>query len=254
MGTETRFAYCQARIQARFADLPGEDEWSRLAGSRTLSGFIEEARTGPLRPWVKGFSALSEPHAIERGVRALAWDLVHETAHWVPGAWREAVRWVAWLPALPALRQMARGGPMPGWVARDYGLHPLLGESGEPDRRAIDAIGLGGVVRTGEPDRVAIRWLAEWRRRCDDARAGARRELDAMAERVKAHLDAFRLADPEQAWGLRRTLREELRLKFHQRPLQPVAVFLYLGMVLLDLERLRAAMLARALLVAGEDA
>ena len=118
MGTLSGFAYAQARIQALLAALPGEQEWDRLAGSRTLSGFIEEARTGPMRPWIKGFSALSEPHAIERGLRALFRDLVDELAGWVPERWGEAVRWVAWLPVLPALGRVAGGGRMPAWIER----------------------------------------------------------------------------------------------------------------------------------------
>jgi len=38
-----------------------------------------------------------------------------------------------------------------------------------------------------------------------------------------------------------------LRLTFHQRLLEPVTVFIYLALVLLDLERLRAELLRRCL-------
>ena len=44
-----RFAYAQARIQARFARLPGEEDWERQTGMRGLAGFLEEARSGPKR-------------------------------------------------------------------------------------------------------------------------------------------------------------------------------------------------------------
>lgn len=200
MGTLSGFAYAQARIQARLAALPGEQEWDRLAGSRTLSGFIEEARTGPMRPWIKGFSALSEPHAIERGLRALFRDLVDELAGWVPERWGEAVRWVAWLPVLPALGRVAGGGRMPAWIEEDYELHRLLSESGEPDLDAIAASGLADLASEPGADRVAERWLGEWRRRCTAAGRGSSRDLDAIVRRVRAHLGAFRGAGPERTW------------------------------------------------------
>jgi hypothetical protein len=65
------FAYAQARIQARFASLPSEAEWQRVAASRSLASFLEEARTGCLRDWVKGFSGQSDVHYLEEGLRSL---------------------------------------------------------------------------------------------------------------------------------------------------------------------------------------
>jgi len=251
MGTGLGFAYCHARIQARLAALPSEQEWDRLAGARTLAGFIEEARTGPLCPWLKGFSTLSDAHAIERGLRALVGDLVQEIAGWVPQRWRGAVDWVAWLPSLPMLTEMARGGPMPSWLVQDYALQGLLSASGEPDAEAVASAGLAELLAAGDAQAVAERWLAEWHRRCAHAGAGARRELDRLASRLRSHLAVFRAADPDQAWVLRRALREDLWLLFHRRPLQPVAVFCYLVLVLLDLERLRSALIGRALFAQG---
>jgi hypothetical protein len=49
------------------------------------------------------------------------------------------------------------------------------------------------------------------------------------------------------AWSLRRELRERLRLEFHRLPLEPLTAFAFLALVALDLERLRAALMERAL-------
>jgi hypothetical protein len=68
------FAYAQARIQARFAALPRETDWQRVAASRTLAAFLEDARTGSLREWVKGFSVQSDVHDLEAGIGSLYRD------------------------------------------------------------------------------------------------------------------------------------------------------------------------------------
>jgi hypothetical protein len=68
-----------------------------------------------------------------------------------------------------------------------------------------------------------------------------------LSERIEDHLSSFRQSTPAAAWDLRQALRERLRLQFHLRLLAPVSVFLYLALILLDLERLRAELLRRAL-------
>jgi hypothetical protein len=254
------FAYAQARIQARFAALAGEPEWQRLAGMRTLSAFVEEARLGPLRPWVKGLSGASDPHELERGLRALAWDLVDEVATWVPGPWQGAVAWVGWLAYLPVLEQAARGAPLPGWVAEDYRLRPLLGDDGRLDPMALARAGAGSLPVAGSPgsgrpgsvsSSVAAAWLGEWRRRRPRVGRQGAADLRALERSIGAHLGAFRAADPADAWTLRRALRERLRLRFHRQALGPVPIFCWLALALLDLERLRGELLRRALAPLG---
>ena len=68
---------------------------------------------------------------------------------------------------------------------------------------------------------------------------------------IRSHASAFPRSG-EAAWPLRRDLRERLRLGFHRLPLQPAAAFYYLALLALDLERLRAALMERALFDAAE--
>lgn len=264
------FAYCYARLSARFAALPGDGDWLRLAGARTLATFLEEARGGPLQPWIRGFSAGTDAHALERGLRALAWDLTCEVAAWAPPPWRAAIRWVAWIPYLPILAHLDPGAPAPPWVSRDPRLRALLDPTGTPDPAALVGAGLGdlfgGATGIGtapaDPARVAQGWCAAWRARWPGGErppapgpigSSEARDLDALRGRLEAHLLAFRGADPALAWALRRALRERLRLLFHRRPRAPVGVFVYLALALLDLERLRAELLGR-LLFPGREA
>lgn len=256
MNLNRDFSYCQARLQARYANLPDAAEWQRLAGARTLAAFLEEARLGPLRPWVKRLSATSDALVVERGLRALAAELADEAARWVPRPWQAAVAWTAWLPYLPVFAQLADTAQpkrYPDWASADPRLRALITNAGEPDADALARAGLRMLCDTPRPDQIPARWADAWRNRWPPDRQGWRRDLEAFTARLAAHLSAFRQAAPADAWLLRQALRERLRLQFHQAMLAPVTVHIYLALILLDLERLRAELLRRALFAPSPD-
>jgi hypothetical protein len=248
-----RFAYTQARLQGRYAELPDEADWQRLSGTRSLSGWLEEARSGALKAWVKGFSANSDSHDIERGVRAQFADTVEQIAGYLPQAWREAVLWCRWLPLLGLFDHLRAGAALPGWASDDYRLAALF-DGGAVDAAAARQAGID-VLLWGEG--ADLQWLDGWRQRWPRCRRKDLEAVDALVARCIAHRDAFRRCPPDKAWPLRRVLRERLRLEFHLRLLQPAAAFVFLALVGLDLERLRRALLDRALfqpeLSAGPD-
>jgi len=250
MTTKSGFAYAQARVQARFARLPAEEEWQRLAAARTLASFLEEARAGPLREWVKGFSGQSDAHDVEAGMRTLFRETVEEVAGWVPRPWRDAVLWTRWLILLPLLDHVVRGGSLPGWTSRDPFLHGLRGEDGALDRERICRSGACALVEASAD--AATAWKEEWIRRRPPASGKHLSHLDALAKTLDVHIAAFRSASPEAAWGLRAELRARLSLLFHRRMLQPAEPFIFLILTALDLERLRAALLGRALFASGK--
>lgn len=240
-----RFAYVQARVQARYAELPAEDDWQRLAGARTLGAFLEEAREGALRGWVKGFSALSDAHDLDRGLRALWLEGVEDLVPWLPRTWRPAFDWLRWLPLLPLLAHAARRQSLPTWVARDSQLHPLLGPDGVLSPPAL--ISAGGEALLVPPDDLGGAWLGEWRRRWPASDRCVLVNLERLVALIQRHAGAFVQGGAEAAWPLRRELRERMRLDFHRLPLQPTAILAFLALVALDLERLRAALMQRAL-------
>ncbi len=246
------FAYAQARIQARYGDLPGEDDWQRLAGARTLGIFLEEAREGALRIWVKGFSALSDAHDLDRGLRTIWSDGVDQVALWMPKPWRAAFSWLRWFPLLPLLAHAARGNALPPWVDRDGALHPLRRSDGAFDPTALIASGAGALLVP--PEGLAAAWRAEWQRLWPACDRRFLINLEHLAAAVLRHAQAFARAGSDAAWPLRRELRERLRLDFHRLPLQPAAAFAFIALIALDLERLRAALMQRALFPLREAA
>ena len=246
-----RFAYAQARLQARYAGLPTEADWGRLRASRSLSGWLEEARAGALKPWVKGFSAQSDAHDIERGVRAQFVESVQQAAKVMPETWRDAVLWCRWLPLLGLFEHLRAGGPPPPWAARDSWLAPMLDHTGRFDMALASSAQIAPLLADGD---AGDAWLEQWRQRWPRCRRSDLRALAYISGLCAEHLQRFRQCPPEQTWSLRQALRERLRLQFHLYLLQPAAVFILLALVALDLERLRRALLDRALFAADAPA
>jgi len=256
MSTAPRFAYAQARIQARVSALPVEGDWQRLSGARSLSGYLEEARTGTLRTWVEGFSAQSNCHDLERGLRAQFLDAVEQTATFVPRPWREAVLWWRWLPLLPLFAHARAGRMLPPWTRHDYRLAGLLDDQSRFDaaalrRRGIDVlVDPSAVAAHAKPERsddLLALWVLLWRARWPSLARADRARLDALIDRLHQHVGAFTASAPDKTWNLRRALRDRLRLDLHRQLMQPTVIFLYLAMVAVDLERLRRALVDRSL-------
>jgi hypothetical protein len=242
-----RFAYTQARVQARCGALPTEADWRRISGTRGLGAWLEEARAGPLKDWVKGFSAASDVHDIEAGVRNLLLTEIDAVAGFVPERWRAAVRWTRWLPLLGALEHLRTAGELPRWARRTAPVAELLDDAGMPVPRLVERAGIAPLLSTDVAEAVGALWLDAWRR-CWPVTTGAvRADLEALAGRLAEHLGEFRRSSPGGAWTLRQQLRERLRFHFHGLGLSPAMPFAYLALVALDLERLRRALLDRAL-------
>jgi len=245
MNHRSDLGYAQARLQARHAALPREEDWQRLAGARTLGSFLEEAREGALRSWVKGFSALSDAHDLDRGLRAIWREGVAEVARWMPEPWRPAIAWLDWLALLPFLAHVGRYKSVPPWVGLDPDLRSLQGVDGALDVMALHAAGAAALLVA--PGGLGAAWRAHWHRLWPACGRASRERLERLERLVLSHNLAFCQGGPEVAWSLRRELRERLRLEFHRLPLEPLTAFAFLALVALDLERLRAALMERAL-------
>ena len=247
MSADIGFGYAQARLHACLARLPSESDWERLAATRTLASFLEEARVGVFGGWVKGLSAHSRPRDLERGVRELGLEQIERLAHWVPPPWRSAVAWTAWLPWLPLIESLSRGETPPAVLAQE---NPSALSRAPPETLVhglTDDAGWRELVGPMEAAGVGERWRSGWRARWPGIGSDARARLEALARLIEQHLATFRASRPESAWETRRLLRAALRLSFHRNPLQPAAVFVYLGILWLDLERLRGELVRRAL-------
>jgi hypothetical protein len=237
--------YAQARLSARFGDRPDELAWRKLEHVRELPALVDVARNSAFRNWVGGISEVSMPHEIEAALRGHWRSHVTEVAAWMPDEWRAAVLWCAVLPDVPVIAHLARGDPALAWMRDD----PLYGDLVDAEPGTCPwALGVGPLapLATGwnDPGRLAALWRAEWERRAPDAGDPVLR-MD-LGRALATHLAAFHDPLVKDGWPLRRVVEARLTLLFRRAMLDPMAVFAYVALIALDLERLRGEFLRRA--------
>lgn len=215
--------YAQARMQARYGARPDEAQWQRLGGQPTLDDYLAAARATPLACWLAGIGAQADSHRIELALRQHWREAVAELAGWLPGEWRAAVLWCAGAIDLPALAWLAAGEPPLAWMDRDPALTSRPFPGGQQD--------------------LLAGWHQYWPAVSDDDGAALRR----LAASVEAHLERFRQLPPAAAWDARRALASEAARHFRRAAGTPAAAFAWLLLQALDLERLRADLVLRAL-------
>lgn len=245
------FAYVQVRLQARYGEWVGESTWQTLYSLINLDAWLEQARTTPLRNWLAGITPTTGVHEIERLLRTRMRDLISEVAAWVPTAWRPAVQWTGMLIDLPAVAGLLQGQPAPAWMLADPRYRHLA--VAEPALRArVLAQGplapLAVAISKGELSGTGWRrwWVDEWHRRFP------RREprLERLARDLE--LQSQNMAQPAtDAWAARRELAERAGHLFRRGFMTPLAVFAFLLLQALELERVRAEVLKRALFEVG---
>jgi hypothetical protein len=254
MTVEPDFESVQPRLQARFARLPEETTWVRLAAVRGLPPYLEAARGSVIGRWVGGLGAGSDAHAIDHACRRLLLEAIEEAAHWVPAPWAEAVRWVRWVVYLGEVEGWLRGGAPPPWADDAPMLAATLVPQAPGGEREI--AGEGEVFltafRAGDP--LFSAWAEGWRRRWPSCSEESLAGLGALSALVARHGARFPGAAVGEAWGARRALRESVRYLFRRMSQSPAAVFAFLLMLALDLERLRADLTRRALFPLPEAA
>ncbi|MEJ2646096.1 MAG: hypothetical protein P8180_14460 [Gammaproteobacteria bacterium] len=250
-----RFAYAQARLQARHGRRPSEAEWRRLGAIRDPSHYLQTARTTSLRPWVLGLGAQVPVHEMAAQLRRHFRDYVEQTAHWQPAPWRSAVAWTAELPMLPLLRELLTAERLPAWIQADPRLKDFVQEGREAR--------LGALARTrwspltaawsqGQPLRSG--WLAHWRTLWP-AGAGAHGDaLEQLQHRVQEHIEWMAGSSADNGATAREALARVLLRFFRRCHQQPAATFAHLGLIALDLERLRGEVAERVLFKGVEAA
>lgn len=221
--------YAQARMQARHGARPDEALWQRLGGQASLDGYLAAARATPLACWLVGIGDRADTHEIELALRQRWRDTVAELARWMPHEWQAAVRWSAGLIDLPALAWLAAGDAPLRWMEKD----------------AVLAAYLAAPAEMAPVGRAA--WLEAWRQRWPTAAGEDAEALERLAADVEAHLARFSQLPPAAAPDARRALGRNAARWFRRLSFRPAVAFVYLLRVALDLERLRADLVLRAL-------
>jgi hypothetical protein len=247
------FAYSQARLQARLGGRIGAADWQRLHATRDLGALLQAAGNTQLANWTHEIDARTPVHRAEQILRRGWLASVDEVADWQPAPWRPAIAWLRWLPYLPALEKLARGGKASAWMRDDPLLGPIAAE--DPRLRAASLehtpcapLAAGFTA----PADVAGAWLRQWRALWPVS--GARsRALERVVGDV-AHARATLASAPPGARSSASLARLDQRLlaTFRRHPLSPVASVAWLALAALDWLQLRGETAERALRVADE--
>lgn len=250
MTTSNRLAYVQARLQARHGQRPTDDRWRLLEATPDLAGYLQAARATSLRPWVVHLPAESGTHQIERSLRRDWKNYVAEISGWLPAAWRPAAAWLGTLPDLPFFVHLARDEAVPRWMLED----PVLAEIGQTDlehrREALGQTRLSRIatpVLEGAPPVAA--WLDAWQRDWPREDAADISALERLRRIFQTHISTILEEPLEHPPGpaLRRQIGDRFSMAFRRESGRIAAVFAHLGLMALDLERLRGGLVLRAL-------
>jgi len=181
-----------------------------------------------------------------------------------------------WLDADPLYRDMASDAGLVGSAPPKFGSSqpsPASGsasQSADKRREALERHGLGALWPLPEDERsqrlqgphppqktatateqIYQHWLDEWHRLWPSAPGGDVRQLDAF---VNGFIEAAR--EESEVRSGRRSVRSPrldafLERQFRAGRQSPIAVFAHLGLVALDIERLRGGLVRRLLLPAA---
>ena len=243
------FVYAQARMQARLGERLSEASWRVLESTLSLPQYLTSARSTALASRVHHFSTSVTTHTIERALRNDWRADVAAASRWAPESWSPAVAWTAWLPYLDALASLAGDEPTLPWMHSDAVLSGVALDDVSARQLAIAAAPFGVLADGKSPAAMRSRWFDHWTglqpRVTDEEAAG----LALIVAGVQRYLAAIRL--PGAGRNKRRDARAQLdalgTALAHRHAEQPVAIFAYLSLVALDLQRLRDGLLRRAL-------
>jgi hypothetical protein len=245
---DTRYAYSQSRLQARYGARPSSADWSLVAATAELGALLQVLRGSSLGRWTVRLGDRPRVHEIERRLREQWLCDVDEVAGWQPGPWRDGVHWLRWIVYLPALQKIARGGRPPTWTRIDPVLAPIVAREPRDRRSALQGTALASLaVGFDAPADTLAAWTRRWRQLWPSHQA-ARRPLELLlGEATRTRTRLAELPAATRANETLELLERRLELAFRRNPLSPATAATYLGLLALDMRRIRGALATRAL-------
>jgi hypothetical protein len=246
------FAYAQARLQSRLGASLAPDAMQQLLATRDLAGLLAAVRATPQRRYVARLNPGLDPHELERQLREEWIALVDEVAAWQPPAWRASVRWLRWLPGLPLLQKLARGGRPPAWARADPWLGRIVATDPALRGNALAAGPLQPLRLAFDADdhEVMAAWMQHWRALWPPVPPAAA-ALEAIGRDVAACDASLRDPATRDSSGPLRSLRQRLLRQFRRHPSSPAAAIAFLALEGLTLLSLRGGLMRRAVIEPG---
>ena len=253
MKHSARFAYAQARLQARHGARADAQLWRRLGAIGDFTSYLQAARRSALRPWVLGIQVSESSHSIELHLRQQFRGYVNEVAQWLPPRWSDSVRWVKRLPDLPALQYLMNGEAARAWMLEDPALRVFASETIAPRLDAMRNSDVEPLLTAwNRGDALPGAWLDQWQRLWPvQQKSGS--GLIYLADLLRHHMQSLNTPGAVSTDELRSQVERRLGVAFRRYSFEPAASCAHLALIALDLEKLRGE-LARRLLFAQSTA
>jgi hypothetical protein len=209
---------------------------------------LQVLRGSPAGRWTSRLGNRPGVHEIERRLRDEWRRDVHEIAAWQPESWREAIRWMQWIVYLPALQKLARGGRAPEWARDDPVLGPIVARGPAERSAALRHTALAPIAEGFvAPHDTLGAWVRHWRGLWPTRAAGRKPLESILSDAGRFGQQLSRLPGGSRTQDALRPFERRLELRFRRSPLSPIATIAYLGLLALDLRRVRGALATRAL-------
>ncbi len=262
--------YGYARVAGRLAQRPDERLWLQLRSARSVPSVLEAVRASSAASTVSGIALTGDADAIELAFRQQFRTRVEEVAAWSPDPWRPALLYTRHLIDLPALLHLLRDEAPPRWIAVDPALAGYAHGSRASRRSALAAGPLHAIAsaldnagKENAAQKVSrgaaapalhhalSGWEAQWRALWPSADDDTIARLDDLAHLLRRHAIHFGLLAMNDTLSARQSLATRLLALLHRATAQPAALFAYLALFAIDLERLRSEFVIRARLGAA---
>ena len=166
----------------------------------------------------------------------------------MPRSWRKSVEWSASLTYLPALQHLLSGNTVQEWMVQEPLLKQFAVTHLEQRTSAFLQSEYAPLLHAWQAgDSLLLVWLKIWQSLWPDKHAKQQAALHTMNTMLQQHLNAFLQVAPNAAWRHRQQLAHKLTMLFRKYSYEPVAVFIHLLLIAVDIERLRGGIMQRCL-------
>lgn len=242
MNLHARFAYAQARCQARFA-VHTRTAWNAYADGDNTGNVTVESRAR-LHPLLATVSTDTGLHDVERLTRAVFKRIIADVTRWVPQAWRAAIGWLAIIVDLPAIQHLLDGGEAYAWLQDDaqVALWMQVGTKQNPLPQELREW-LPLVTQRVPGETLADTWCRCWQQRWPPDERAAHRQLLRLKDMMLRSRQSLLNRNTADAAVEAGRLEQQLIRFFRQDAQTPAAICAYLGLVWMELLRFRAGLI-----------
>lgn len=221
---------------ARHSRRPGREQWRQIEHSRGLDAFLQMARQSSLADWIRHFESADQSVAWERSLRTDWREYLSQLVSWTPARWKASLGWIEVLPFLPAIARVLEGRPPARWMDGEEFFRGMSLHNSEAFRLELASGPWAPLLGSWQDNSPLDAWQLAWQAFWPRGHAGNIESLEP-GWRILGEPDAQARDELEEFF---------IRILRIQCP-TILPVIAHLGLLSLDLGRLRGGLLSRQL-------